>query len=259
MALQVLNTEAEKKAVHSIIYGDPKTGKTSTLGECGFRVLLADAEGGSSVLEGSTNIDRIPIDSWEDLVEFGKSVRQGYIDLGGGQKYKIDHDMIAIDSLSRVQELCKEFIALKYAPNRKREIQSKFGAMADWGDLTTLLTGLVKGFHSLTKSGDKSVHVTWIAHKGVNKDDVSGAVTGTKIQLQGGNTAEVIMSYVDALFYMIKRAKKDAPDELEYGILTDTHGIFQAGVRQSKFNKDKLDKFITEPHWKTIYQKLGYK
>jgi hypothetical protein len=259
MALQVLNTAAVREAVHSIIYGDPKTGKTSTLGECGYRVLLADMEGGSSVLEGAANIDRIPVNSWEDLIEFGKSVRQGYIDLGNGQKFKIDHDMVAVDSLSRAQELCKEYIATVYAPNRKREIVGKFGAMADWGDLTTQLTGLVKGFHSLTKNGDKSVHVTWIAHKGVNKDDISGAITGTKIQLQGGNTAEIIMSYVDALFYMVKRPNKDKPEELEYGVLTDQAGIFQAGVRQSKFTKNKLDKFIVEPHWKTIYEFLGYK
>jgi hypothetical protein len=262
--LKVLSTAKTEEALHGILYGKPKTGKTTTLGECGYKVLLADLEGGSAVLEGATNIDRIPIESWEDLVELGAAIKQGYIDLGNSEKFIIDHDLVAIDSISRVQDLCKEWVATVYAPNRRREIQGKFGAQADWGDLKDKITGLVKAFHALTKRGKDSIHVMWIAHEAVINDDVSGIATGTKIQLQGKDTADIIMSVVDAIFYMAKTVKPDPKDEkkhlIQYGVLTEQSGIYQAAVRQSKFNKEakKLPPAIVNPNWKEIFETLGY-
>jgi hypothetical protein len=252
------------EGMHFLLYGKPKSGKTTTLGECGFKVLLADLEGGSAVLEGATNIDRIPIEKWEELIELGAAVKQGYIDYGNGEKFIIDHDLVVIDSISRVQDLCKEWVATVYAPNRKREIQGKFGAQSDWGDLKDKITGTVKAFHALTKRGDNSIHVGWIAHEAIQTDDVTGLPTNTKIQLQGKDTADTIMSVVDAIFYMVKSVQPDPNDEkkqvIKYGILTEQSGIFQAAVRQSKFNKEakKLPSAIMNPHWKTIFETLGY-
>src|SRR5881392_317358 len=261
--LNVLSTAKTNEGIHCILYGPPKSGKTTTLGECGYKVLLADLEGGSAVLEGASNIDRIPIENWEDLIEFGAAIKNGYIDLGNGEKFIIDHDLIAIDSFSRVQDLAKEYVALKYAPNRRREIQGKFGAQSDWGDLKDKETGLVKAFHVLTKNGDKSKHVMWIAHDMRITDDITGNAVGTKIQLQGKDTPDIIMSVVDAIFYMAKSVKVDPETKeqhITYGILTEQSGIYQAAVRQSKFNKEskKLPPVITEPHWKTIFETLGY-
>lgn len=255
--LNILSTEKTNEAIHCLLYGDPKTGKTTTLGECGLKVLLGDAEGGSAVLEGASNITRIPLETYEDVLEFGKSVKQGYIDQGNGEKFIIDHDLIALDSLGRIQDLCKEFIANVYAPNRKREIQGKFGALADWGDLEDQLTKLVKAFHVITKSGDKSKHVMWIAHKMVEVDG-TGIPVGTKIQLQGKKTPDIIMSVVDSIFYMTKQVKDD---KTTYGVLTDTQGIYTAAVRQSKFNPDSkpLPRVIGNPNWKKIFTALGYK
>lgn len=261
--LKPMSTASTHEGMHAILYGLPKSGKTTTLGECGYKVLLADAEGGSAVLEGAGNIDRVPIESWEDLIELGKAVRQGYIDLGNGEKFILDHDVIALDSLSRIQDLCKEYVAKHYAPNRRREITGKFGAMADWGDLKEQELGLVKAFHSVTKNGDKSKHVIWIAHETKIMDDVTEKAIGTKIQLQGKDTPDIIMSVVDALFYMAKSVRVDPETKeqsVQYGVLTEQSGIFNAAVRQSKFNKNskKLPPVIFNPHWKTIFETLGY-
>lgn len=264
MPLNILSTEKVNEAMHSILYGDPKTGKTTTLGECGFRVLLGDAEGGSAVLEGASNIMRVPLETFEDVLEFGASVRQGYIDLGNGEKFDVTgFDLIALDSLGRIQDLCKEWIANTYAPNRKREIQGKFGALADWGDLEDQMTKLVKAFHRITKSGDKSKHVMWICHKMVEVDG-SGIPITTKVQLQGKKTPDIIMSVVDSIFYMVKQVhvdEKSGEEKITYGVLTDQMGIFNAAVRQSKFNKEtkKLPKVIGNPNWKKIFTAIGYK
>jgi hypothetical protein len=264
MALIPMSTEKVQEGMHSILYGDPKTGKTTTLGECGFKVLLGDAEGGSAVLEGATNITRIPLESFEDVLELGKSIRQGFILLPDGKKFDLSSfDLIAMDSWGRIQDLCKEWVANVYAPNRKREIQGKFGALADWGDLEDQLTKLVKAFHRITKSGADSKHVMWIAHKMVEVDG-SGIPVGTKIQLQGKKTPDIIMSVVDSLFYMVKQVNVDPQtqeEKITYGILTDQMGIFTAAVRQSKFKTDskKLPKLIANPNWKKIFMTLGYK
>jgi hypothetical protein len=190
MVLQIGTMASTNEGMDFIIYGKPKAGKTTTFGNCGFKVLYADIqEGGSAVLEGATNIDRVPIEKWEDLIELGAAIKQGYIDLGNGQKFIIDHDMVALDSLSRMQDLCKEWVATVYAPFRKREIQSKFGAQSDWGDLKDNMTKMVKAFHQLSKRGGKSIHVGWVAHEDIVSDDISGLPSGTKIQLQGKETA----------------------------------------------------------------------
>lgn len=259
--LQILNPAKVREGFHFILYGDPKTGKTSTFGDCGLRVLILDLEGGSAVLDGCDNVQRVPIDKWEDMVEVGKSIRQGYFEVkdGDGKWMKVpaDYDLYVIDSISRLQEICKEYIALRLAPNRRREILGKFGAQADWGDLRDQLTGMVKAFHSLTKAGDKSVHIGWVAHKKDVKDPVVETKTiATKIQLQGGDTAEIIMSYVDGMFYMMKGPNKDTGD-MVYGILTDTMGVNVAGVRQPK-KAAKLPKFIENPVWGDIFKQLGY-
>jgi hypothetical protein len=260
MVLMPMTVAKTNEGFDGILYGDPKTGKTTTLGECGYKVLLADLEGGTAVLEGAENVTRIPIESWEDLILLGKSIRQGYIDMGADGKFPLDEfELVAIDSISRMQDLCKEWVAKTYAPGRKREISGKFGAQMDWGDLKDNMTKLVKAFHTFTKAGDKSKHVIWIAHKAVTTDDITGNPTSTKIQLQGKDTAEIIMSIVDGVMYMTKRNNKDT-GEVEYGILTKRMGIFEAEVRQSKFNKNatKLENFIVNPHWKSIFETLGY-
>lgn len=256
MALKLMKPSQVREGFDGILYGSPKTGKTSTFGDCGLKVLLADLEGGSAVLDGCENVDRIPIDSWEDMIELGKSIRQGYFVIEG-EKIPFDWDMVAIDSISRLQEICKDYIAKRHAPNRRREIKDQFGAQADWGDLRTLLTGMVKGFHSLTKAGDKSIHIMWVAHKADVKDPVVDTkIIATKVQLQGGDTADIVMSYVDGIFYMVKGTDKES-GKAKYGIITDTMGVNVAGVRQPK-KAEKLPQFIENPVWNEVFEKLGY-
>ena len=257
MTLTIKKPSSNAEGFHGILYGEPGTGKTSTADDPELKTLLLDLEGGSSVLSEATNTDIIEINTWEDLVEAGKSIKQGFFETSSG-KVPCTYDMIFIDSITRLQDLCKEYVVRTVAPNRRREIQTKFGAMADWGDLKDLVVGLAKSFHSLTKRGEDSIHVVWIAHKDVNKDDVTGNVTSTKIQVQGGNTAEILMSIVDGVFYMFKKTDDQDKTKTLYGLLTDTHGVFSAKIRQSK-KREKLPHVIYNPVWSEILEKLGYK
>lgn len=251
MAFEILKPAKANEGFHGILYGEPKVGKTSTLDDPNYKVLILDLEGGSAVLSEAENVDRIPVDSYETVIEVGKAIQDGKL---------MGYDLIAIDSLSRFEDLVKEYVATKYAPSRRREITNKFGAQADWGDLKDLITKTVKWFHSFTKRGDNSVHILWIAHVAKQVDELTKQVTATKVQLQGSTTAEVVMSIVDGLFYMYNKAvtAEDGKHiEVERGILTKQAGVFVAGTRQSK-KRDPLPAKIVNPVWSEIFATLGY-
>lgn len=253
-ALKIKKPNQVKEGIHAILYGDPKSGKTSTLDDPNMKVLLLDIEGGSAVLAGAENVDIVPIEKLEDLQEVAKLLKKGVFIDEEGNEVPFNYGLVAIDSLTRLQDLVKDYIVRVYAPNRKREIQGKFGAQSDWGDFGLIIKDMVKFFHTLTKQGEKSINVMWIAHKENVKDDITGGIVGTKIQMQGSSANE-IMSVVDAIFYMVK---KDTEQGLKFGVATRKMGAIEAGVRQSK-KEERLPDIIENPVWSEIFTKLGYK
>lgn len=247
---------------HAILYGKPKTGKTSTADDPVFKTTVLDLEGSTAVLSGAPNVRRINIPKiadenkmlqYEVLVQLIKDIELGKL---------TGSDLYMLDSITQFETIMKEYIATKYAPNRSREIVGKFGAKADWGDLKDLITLTVKRVHGLTKRGEKSIHWMWTAHEGTSKDSITEQVTSTKIQLQGSNTSEVVMSIVDAIFYMynkpiVREENGKKINDVERGILTMPVGIYAAGVRQSK-RREPLPPLIKNPVWSEIFEKLGY-
>jgi hypothetical protein len=263
MPTKVLET---KDGQHSILYGDPKTGKTTTLDDPNMKVLLLDLEGGESVLKGAPNVDIVKIKSLEHLNAYGEMLKEGVWLNPEGKLAPIDHGLVAIDSLTRLQDLVKDFVVRVVAPNRQREIKdgdfkNRFGARSDWGNFGDIISDLVKYFHNLTKRGAKSINVMWIAHK-ENKYENPMAetmVTGTQIKMQGGSVP-IVMSVVDAIYYMNKGEitnKKTNETNMYYWIQTDKVGITEAGVRQSK-RDEKLPVKIYNPVWSDILTTLGY-
>ncbi|CAB4144014.1 AAA domain containing protein [uncultured Caudovirales phage] len=250
MAIKITKPAQAREGMHSVLYGKPKTGKTSTADDPKLKVLIADMEGGTAVLTDAKNVDRVAITSYEEFVEFTEMVLRGYAEKKGDFNY----DMIVIDSISRLQELIKSYVVRVLAPNRKREINGEFGAMADWGNLRELIMRDVKTYHGITKRGANSIHVMWIAHEGVVKDELTEQAIATKIQLQGKDTSDIVMAHVDAIFYMWNKIDEGV---IKRGILTQNYGIFQAGVRQSK-HREPLPVAIENPVWSDIYNKLGY-
>lgn len=253
--LKITKPAEVREGFHGILYGKPKVGKTSTADDPSFKTLLIDMEGGSAVLSQAQNVDRIQVEDFKDFIEITESVKRGYFQIGA-QQVPCEYDLYVIDSISALQELVKVYVATSYAPQRRREIAGKFGAMADWGDLRDIMTRTTKAWHQMSKRGDESVHVMWIAHEQVIKDETTEVATGTKIQLQGKDTADIIMSHVDGIFYMFNKQDKETK-ELQRGILTQSAGIYTAGVRQSKHSKP-LDSQIINPIWSEIFEQLGY-
>lgn len=255
--------------VHGILYGDPKVGKTTTLDEEDMRVLLLDMEGGDSVLEGSPNVDIVKIKSLEHLNAYLELIGDGNWINFDGKIVPLEHGLIAADSITALCDFVKSYVVRVVAPNRQREIKDpnipavqRFGAQSDWGNYGTILVDLVKYVHNMTKREERSINFMWIAHK-ENKHEnpnVETLVTGTQIRMQGGSVP-VVMSIVDAIFYMNKgeiKSKKTGEVGTYYWIQTDVIGVTDAGVRQSK-RAEKLPLKIYNPVWSEIFTKLGYR
>lgn len=269
-ALRPQKVEKIVEGFHSILYGEPKTGKTSTLDDPNMKVLLLDMEGGTSVLAGSPNVDVVKISTLEQLNAAMGLLKDNKWVGHDGKLVPLDYGLIAADSITRLSDLVKDYVVRVIAPNRQREIKDikldplqRFGAQSDWGNFGTIISDLVKFAHTLTKRGNKSINFMWIAHKDnkYENPNAENMVTGTQIKMQG-SSVPIVMSVVDAIFYMNKMEKPDKVDpkkvNVHYFIQTDKIGITEAGVRQPKRDK-RLPKIIENPVWSDIFKQLGYK
>ena len=268
-ALMPQKPTKEESGIHTILYGDPKSGKTTTLDDPTMRVLLLDMEGGESVLEGSENVDVVKINTLEQLNTYLNLIEKGVWLNYEGKLVPLEHGLIAADSITALTDLVKDYVVRVVAPNRQREIKDsdlkpiqRFGAQSDWGNFGTIIVDLVKYVQMLTKRKNKSINFMWLAHK-ENKHEnplAEAQVTGTQIKMQG-SSVPVVMSIVDAIFFMKKGEIKN-PKTNEVGtyhwIQTETIGVTEAGVRQSK-RAEKLKKQIFNPKWSEIFTQLGYR
>jgi hypothetical protein len=268
-ALMPKKPTKEESGIHSILYGEQKSGKTTTLDDPNMKVLILDMEDGDSVLVGSPNVDIVKIRSLEQFNAYLSLIEQGKWLNFEGKLAPLEHGLIAADGITRLCDLVKDYVVRVVAPNRKREITDpslpplqRFGAQSDWGNYGTILVDIVKYVHTLTKRGKKSINFKWLAHK-ENKYENPNAetqITGTQIKMQGSSVA-VVMSVVDAIFYMAKgeiKNKKTNEVGIYYWIQTDRVGVTEAGVRQSK-REEKLPLKIYNPVWSEIYKTLGYR
>lgn len=243
-----------------IDYGLPKAGKTYRLAiDPRVKILLVDMEGGDSVLEDAPNITVMKAETWEDVIEVGKAVSQGYFKVDGVGNIPLQtFDVIAFDSFTRLQDLAKDYVVRVMAPNRSREIKGTFGAQSDWGNLMTLLTGMVKAFHNYTKGTDSSkiINFVWLAHMDVEKNETTGKAISSKIQLQGSATSQTIMSIVDGLFVSTKEVMNG---KTVYGLLTQPtaeYPYINADLRQSP-KRERLPAAIPNASWYDILEHAG--
>jgi hypothetical protein len=268
-ALMPQKPKKEESGIHGILYGDPKSGKTTTLDDPNMRILVLDLEGGESVLEGSENVDVVKISSLEHLNAYLSLIKDGKWLNYEGKLVPLEHGLVAADSFTALCEYVKDYVVRVVAPNRQREIKDanlppvqRFGAQSDWGNYGTILVDIMKYVHTLTKRKDKSINFLWLAHKDNKYENpvAENMVTGTQIKMQG-SSVPVVMSVVDAIFFMNKgvlKNPKTQEEKLCYWIQTETIGVTEAGVRQSK-RAEKLPPRIFNPMWSDVFTKLGYR
>jgi hypothetical protein len=245
-------TAAKKTGKSVVLYGPPMVGKTSTLdGDPKFRICLVDMDKNSSVVEESPNVTIIGCDTFEDYLAVKAGVRDGVFKYPGGE-LKMDFDLYAVDSFTTMEEKIKRYVVDAYAPNRKREISSKFGAQSDWGDMQDIEIQEVRDWQAMTKRAENPVNVLWIGHDtGVVNE--MGQTVATQLMLQGKYAAPRIGSAVDAMFYMFK-AEKDG--KVYRGIYTLDSGIYKADARIPVARRGDLPQVVWNPKWSEIFKIL---
>lgn len=254
-------TKGEGRSI--LIYGPPFSGKTTSLADPDVKVLLFDLDHNTSPLDDADNVTIWPVDSYEDYEEGKKSVERGYFMIGKEKVPVGDMDIIAIDSFTRFEELIKQHVLHKFAPNRKRELSDKFGAQSDWQDLQDIEVKEVRDWQANTRS--HGFNVFWLGHDMTlyNDPNIETKATHVQLALQGKYASTRIMSAVDAVCYFTKvsRPSKDDPKKTELirGMYTMQHGIVQADVRLSIEKRQQLPAFVPEPKWSKVLPYLGYR
>ena len=246
-----------------VVYGPPFVGKTTSLADPDVKVLLCDMDHNTSPLDDADNVTIFPVDTFEDYLVFKESVRRGYFVINKEKIPAEDFDIIAFDSFTRFEELIKSWVVRVFAPNRKREIATKFGAQTDWDDLQSTEVQEVRDWQAMTRS--HGFCAMWLGHDMSIRDDPNAETRVTRIQLalQGKYASPRIMSAVDAVVYFDKRAVASKEDpkkqEIVRGVYTQQFGVTQSDVRLSIDKRAKLPAFIKEPKWSTLLPYLGYK
>jgi len=245
----------EKRGYSAVLYGPPMVGKTTTLhDDPSWRVCLIDLDKNSTTVEESENVTIIGVDTFEEYLSVKEGVHNGVWKFPGGE-LKMDFDLYAIDSFTTMEEKIKDYIVRVFAPNRRREIPSKFGAQSDWGDLQDIEIREVRDWQAMTKRDKNPINVLWIGHDNLVKNDM-GQIIATELLLQGNYAAPRIFSAVDAVFYMFKKEKDG---KVGRGIFTIDQGIYKADARIAIQRRGELPPVIWNPKWSKIFSILGYK
>ena len=253
-----------------VLYGPPLVGKTSTLIDPNWKVCLIDLDQNSTPLQDAENVTVVSCETFEDYLSVKADAERGYR-IEGGKKVRMDFDLYVVDSFTKLEAYIKDWVVRSYAPNRRREISSKFGAQSDWQDLQDQEIEEVRDWQTYTKRKDKPLNVLWIGHD-MTVYDGMGAPTSMQIALQGRYASLRIMAAVDAVFYMFKSTKKDFyaalrkdtsklenPNEVVRGVYTVDQGIIKSEARVSPTRRKELKPFIFNIVWSEIYEMIGYK
>lgn len=250
-------TEVRKRGYSVVLYGPPLVGKTTTLANDtktpNWKICLIDLDKNSTTVEETPNVTIIGCDTFEDYEAVREGARSGVLNYPGG-KLKMDFDLYVIDSLTTMEEKIKAHVVGSFAPNRRREIASKFGAQSDWGDLQDIEIEEVRDWQAMTKRDVNPLNVLWIGHDTTRENEM-GQTIATQLLLQGKYAAPRIGSAVDALFYMTKYEKDG---KVARGIYTLDQGIYKADARIAIARRGQLPPVIWNPKWSDIYKIMGY-
>lgn len=266
MAIAVRTPEKRKEskeATHGssiVMYGQPLVGKTTSLrNNPDLRVCLIDFDKNSGVVETAENITIMGADSFEDLKTIYNAVEKGVLKVGG-DSLKMDFDLYAIDSFTTLENKIKDHVVDKFAPSRRREINGRFGAQSDWGDLQDLELETVREWHALTRRSQNFINVLWIGHD-MDVMDANGLPSHIQLMLQGKYAAPRIMAMMDACFYMFKQEVSNPKDPKERrlvrGIYTLDKGKIRAEARMDMSIRSNLPQTIFNPDWGKIFDMMN--
>jgi hypothetical protein len=137
---------------NALIYGDSGVGKTVFAGSDLKVLFVAPEDGGTlSAQKMGSSAEKITIKKWEDI-------KQTYDYFSENPGELSEYNVMAIDSISEMQFMAKEFILRMSADEKRRKGQDPDKLqLQDYGVMHELVENMVRGFNDLP------VNVLWTA------------------------------------------------------------------------------------------------
>ena len=224
----------EMLKIKALLYGASGKGKTfsaRTLPE--GKTLIISAESGLLALSGK-NYDVAEIEKWDDLKEVFK-----LLETPESQKR---FDFVFIDSLTEINEMCKQHIVEKERPDKRGNIGKVYDDildMQDWGLLHAKMSKAIRGFRDLP------YNIIFTCLEDSDKDERTGAVA--VLPSLNGKLKSNINQYFDEVF---RAVSIDTGDETGYYFLTRTTEKSLAKDRSGQLEKKE------SPDWTAIINKI---
>lgn len=229
-SLQSILERLEQPVVQSeklkiLIYGPSGVGKTSLYAGA-KNALILDVEEGTSSINNEVKAEMIkngsrffPLKSWEDLQGIFTLIQEG----------KIKFNTIIMDSVTDIQELCKEHILTTQSRNR---VSPETPSQQDYGVLTERMRKMVRNFRSLDSN------IVYIARERFDKDETTGEERVRPDIV--GKLQNDLPGAVDIVGYMLSV-------EGERKIGFDLEGKWLA-----KDRTNRLPKVMDDPSWEKL-------
>ncbi len=231
------NTEnVELLKIKALIYGGSGVGKTytaRTLPEKKTRII--SAESGLLSLSG-TNIDVVELENWNDLKELYSEFMT--------EEHQKKYDFIFIDSLTEINEMCKEHIVKVERPavrGKVGKIYDDILDMQDWGLVHTKMSRMIRMFRDLP------YNIIFTCLEDEKKDERTGAVT--VLPSLNGKLQTNIAQYFDMVFRLISEDDK-AENKTYRNFLTEKTEKSLAKDRSGVLDRLEL------PNWEKVISKI---
>lgn len=205
----VINTRESKETyLRALLYGASGTGKTTSIRTLPLeRTLVVLAEPKHLPLRGH-DVDAYPVDDWAGIQSAFEAIRwglkSGELVVNGRKK-----DIIAIDSLSELNDQCKRQIVASDRPELlKRQSKRDVGGIydeqlntQDWGLLATRIDSLVGAFTHLP------CHIIFTCGEQWVEDKISGELFVTP-SLNGKLAMSIVHHFDEAYRLEIHEEEK---------------------------------------------------
>lgn len=196
--------------VFTLIYGDPKIGK-STLASTFPDAFFIATEAGLRFL----NVMKEPCGDWQKFKDIVKALRE--------PKYKERYKTIVIDTVDLLYQACMDFVC--------EENNMTYPADEEWGKgWAKVRDEFQKGMRHLTAEG---YGVVLISHTKVTEVEIRGRKVPKTVPTFSGSARRVIMPLVDYIFYIANDV--DNPESTIRRIYCRNTIQFECGTRQKHF------------------------
>lgn len=201
---RIVSLADDAPSINMLIYGDSGAGKTVLAGSDRKVLFLAPEDSGTlSALRMGSKADKWPIRKWEDLIDVYEYCYD--IESKGG---KIPYDWLAIDSITEMQYMARQYILQRTAQEKTNKGQdTEVPQIQDWQREYIILEKMVRAFNDLKVN----VVFTALARKETDADGEEFLVPD--IQGKGYGMAMKIVALMTSYGYLkVEVVEQQVPD-----------------------------------------------